>query len=415
MARRSRGTILFVQEQGMGIGHLTSLLPFADRVAQEGWRPVFLVGEPRLAWTVIDRYPVLHIPEVEWDLPRVPPHAPVKLTNPDAGRRLQAAGSLTGWMRAYYRSDSHAAALIRLWDDLLASLSPRAIFSDMSFSCMIVAHRRIPHVWVSTGYLMPPRSGGGFAPYAPMSRSTQTRLEAKVLGRINFARRRQGLSELKEIYDLARGCCRLLCTIPELDYARFHPLRTEPYHRPSVGCPPLRARPSRDRFLAYLSTVAGDNPNIVRIVQGLIDAPSGGTLVCPGFSPSRREFLKAGIEVSETLVDFQRAVPSSSLVVHYGGLGTVLAALYSGRPQVLLPTHAEQASNARAVEGLGLGKMIPLVGRRLRAREVAAAVTEMLEESVQERAYRFAAQLVARRLPDPVEAAVTYLRDNASA
>jgi UDP:flavonoid glycosyltransferase YjiC (YdhE family) len=96
-------------------------------------------------------------------------------------------------------------------------------------------------------------------------------------------------------------------------------------------------------------------------------------------------------------------------------LGTVLAALYSGRPQVLFPTHAEQASNARAVEGLGLGKMIPLVGRRLRALEVAAAVTAMLEDSVQERAYKFAAQLVARRLPDPVEAAVTYLRDNVGA
>jgi UDP:flavonoid glycosyltransferase YjiC (YdhE family) len=415
VARHSRGTILFVQEQGMGIGHLTSLLPFADRVAQEGWRPVFLVGEPRLAWVVVDRYPVLRIPEVEWDLPRVPSHAPVKLTSPEASRRLQAAGSLTGWMSAYYRSDGHAAALIRLWDDLIASLSPRAIFSDMSFSSMIVAHRRIPHVWVGSGYLMPPRSGSGFAPHAPMSRSSQTRLEARVLGRINFARRRQGLSELKEVYDLARDCYRLLCTIPELDYARFQALRTEPYHRPPVGCPPLRAMPSRGRFLAYLSTVAGDNPNIIRIIQGLIDATAGGTLVCPGLSPSRREVLEAGIKVSEMLVDFQRAVPSSSLVVHYGGLGTVLAALYAGRPQVLFPTHAEQAANARAVEGLGLGKMIPLVGRRLRAREVAAAVTAMLDHSLQERAYEFAAQLVARRLPDPVEAAMTYLRDNAGA
>jgi UDP:flavonoid glycosyltransferase YjiC (YdhE family) len=415
VARRSRGTILFVQEQGRGIGHLTNLLPFADRVAQEGWRPVFLVGAPRLAWAVIDRYPVLRIPEVAWDLPRVLPHAPVRLTSPDAGRRLQATGSLTGWMSAYYRSDGHAAALIRLWDDLIASLSPRAIFSDMSFSSMIVAHRRIPHVWVSSGYLMPPRSGTGFAPHAPMPRSSQTRLEAKVLGRINFARRSQGLSELKEVYDLARDCCRLLCTIPELDFGRFRALRTEPYHRPSVGCPALRAIPSRGRFLAYLSTVADDNPNIIRIIQGLIGATPGGTLVCSGLSPSRRELLEAGIKVSETLVDLQRAVPSSSLVVHYGGLGTMLAALYSGRPQVLFPTHAEQASNARALEGLGLGKMIPLVGRRLRAREVAAAVTAMLEDSVQERAYRFAAQLVARRLPDPVEAAVTYLRDNAGA
>src|SRR5262249_56419922 len=110
--------------------------------------------------------------------------------------------------------------------------------------------------------------------------------------------------------------------------------------------------PSGDRFAAYLSTVADDNPNIIRIVQGLIDATPGGTLVCPGLSPSRRALLKAGIKVSETLVDFQRGVPSSSLVVHYGGLGTMLAALYAGRPHVLFPTHAEQAANARSVQGL---------------------------------------------------------------
>src|SRR5215813_3866573 len=116
MAQRSRGTILFVQEQGRGIGHLTNLLPFADRVARDGWRPVFLVSAPRLAWAVIDRYPVLRIPEVEWDLPRVPPSAPVEFTSPEAGRRLEAAGSLTGWMSAYYRSDEHATALIRMWD-----------------------------------------------------------------------------------------------------------------------------------------------------------------------------------------------------------------------------------------------------------------------------------------------------------
>ena len=56
----------------------------------------------------------------------------------------------------------------------------------------------------------------------------------------------------------------------------------------------------------------------------------------------------------------QQVMAQADLVVSHGGRGTTSAALLAGRPQLLLPTHMEQAMVGRRVADAGLGIVLPV-------------------------------------------------------
>jgi UDP:flavonoid glycosyltransferase YjiC (YdhE family) len=53
----------------------------------------------------------------------------------------------------------------------------------------------------------------------------------------------------------------------------------------------------------------------------------------------------------------------SDLLIHHGGHGSCQTGLLAGTPSVIIPTYAERESNARRIESLGAGRIVPVDGR----------------------------------------------------
>ena len=104
----------------------------------------------------------------------------------------------------------------------------------------------------------------------------------------------------------------------------------------------------------------------------------------------------------ERFVPQQAVLGRCDLVVSHGGSGTVIAALASGVPVVLLPLGADQPANAQRCEALGVGRMLDPVTSS--AEQVAAAVGAILgAPSYRRAALRLRAEALA--LPGPAELA----------
>ncbi len=52
--------------------------------------------------------------------------------------------------------------------------------------------------------------------------------------------------------------------------------------------------------------------------------------------------------------------PNLDLIIHHGGYGTTLESLWWGVPSLVVPFHTEQEGNARRLERLQLGKVLPI-------------------------------------------------------
>ena len=112
-------------------------------------------------------------------------------------------------------------------------------------------------------------------------------------------------------------------------------------------------------------------------------------------SPARNVHVTRWLSHSELL-------PRCAAVVTTGGPATIIAALRSGVPLVVVPTTWDKPENARRVTEAGVG--VRLSSRRCTADALRAAVERVLEEP----AYRTNAARFERRLnaaPGPRRAA----------
>ncbi len=74
-----------------------------------------------------------------------------------------------------------------------------------------------------------------------------------------------------------------------------------------------------------------------------------------------------------------------SLMIHHGGYGSCQTGLYTGTPQVIIPTYSERESNARRVATVGAGEFVlPVEGalskKRVSAGELRAKVRRVLSD-----------------------------------
>jgi L-noviosyl transferase len=66
------------------------------------------------------------------------------------------------------------------------------------------------------------------------------------------------------------------------------------------------------------------------------------------------------------------------LVVHHGGSGTTMSALAQAAPQVACPSILDQTDNARRIDALGAGRMVPLTDALEGTGALARAVRDVL-------------------------------------
>jgi len=109
--------------------------------------------------------------------------------------------------------------------------------------------------------------------------------------------------------------------------------------------------------------------------------------------------LPGSVRVVES-VPLQALLPTCQAIIHQGGAGTMLTALVSGLPQILLTQMPDQAANAINLVTAGAGQTLAVQG--LDASTVLAAGHDLLDDA----AYRTAAQRLRQQIqeqPTPSE------------
>jgi sterol 3beta-glucosyltransferase len=107
-------------------------------------------------------------------------------------------------------------------------------------------------------------------------------------------------------------------------------------------------------------------------------------------------------------VPFDWLLPQMDAVIHHGGLGTVAAALASGRPQVVCPFMTSQHFYADRLHSMGVSPA-PIPQIKLSEKNLASAIQNALEvESFAERARTWGAKI---RVEAGVSTAVKFLEE----
>lgn len=316
---------------------------------------------------------------------------------------------------------------------ILGAWQPDAIVTETAMwgpILVISETSRVPVAILTTlmGCLIPGPDAPPWGPGLPPPRTWRTRLLSRAItrlgdvlavgvrGDVNRTRAGYGLPPMPSSVNafMARMPLYLVPSIPELDYER----RDLPASVHYVG-PCVWNKPSGAPAPAWLDTVPTDlpwvhvtegtahhqGPFVLRAaVQGLADRPMRVIMT----SGPQREPESLGLGALADNIRLERWVSHSDLLprcaalVTTGGAGTVLTALQSGVPLVIVPTHWDKADNAQRIVEAGVG--LRLSPKHCTPENLRDAVERVLHEpSFRENARRIAARMAAE--PGPRRAA----------
>ena len=205
----------------------------------------------------------------------------------------------------------------------------------------------------------------------------------------------------------------LVLSVPELDYTRHDLPAGVQYVGPCLWHPPEPAGTREwldglphDRSWVHVTegTSHFQEPVVLRAAaQGLAGAPCEAILTTGRERDPGQLGLHAAPNVHVTpWLSHTTLLPQCAAIVTTGGMGTVMAALRSGVPLVVVPTNWDKPMIAQLVVDAGVG--IRLAPRRCTPERLRAAVTQILDDRrFAENAARLASQLAGA--PGPPGAA----------
>jgi UDP:flavonoid glycosyltransferase YjiC (YdhE family) len=120
----------------------------------------------------------------------------------------------------------------------------------------------------------------------------------------------------------------------------------------------------------------------------------------PGIEPGALGDLPAAVHVEQEVPQAQ-LLPYVDIVLHHGGTGTVIGALASGLPQIVMPQGADQFWNADHLAAEGACRIVPPGAP---PGSIAAAVSALTKQQAPERAAarRLGGVIAAMPSPDAV-------------
>lgn len=246
----------------------------------------------------------------------------------------------------------------------------------------------VPHVY--------PVGAPGLPPYALGARPARTVAGRAVWGALEWpvaAGLRRGRDELNQaraklglapVSRLHGGLSERLCivgTFPELEYPRrwpdsvhvvgplfweppYHSVDPPPGSAPLVVVAPSTAQDPQQRLLlAVLAGLAGER---VRVLATWNRRPPPVTVEVP-----------ANARLVEW-ISYSRSMPGADLVICHGGHGTLVRALASGVPVLVVPHSGDMAENAARADWAGVGVRLPW--RLLGPRTIRLAMRRALSE-----------------------------------
>lgn len=328
-------TVLLAWELGGGLGHIQKLVPVARALAKHGLRPVFAVRD------ISRTRPLLQ--ELGFDVLQAPDFAP-------------AAKQPTGFVASYsdilgrmgFDSVDRVESMLEAWQGVLDRVHPDLIVCDHSPALCLTAAGAIPTVVVGNGFCVPPTRFAQFPKLLPDKplEYPESQLLA-VIQTIQRSRQRPIPATLPGLF--AEASC-FVTAFPELD--PYLDERSEPVVGPleAIGTPSLP--PEKTSYFAYLDA---EHPGVDRILTGLSLSGYTGRAYLRNLSPEQRPtWQRPGLEILPRPLPLPDALRDASVIIHHASGGTAQHALAVGRPQLVFPTHLEQALNGQMLHALGV-------------------------------------------------------------
>ncbi|HEX8442985.1 MAG TPA: hypothetical protein VF631_04985 [Allosphingosinicella sp.] len=244
-------------------------------------------------------------------------------------------------------------ALLRGWAQMLDAIQPDLVISDYGPFLLTAARQRCPTVSIGTGFGVPPSVMTSFP---SLSGRPATHDEDTLLGGVNVALKRTGLSPLASLPGIFAAERELACSFAELD--PYRSWRSEPLLAPVLGGGfPETASGGEEIFVYMPEQVQVDAP----IWRGLAESKLPIRVYVSSVSTGYREKLASlGFFVEDKPLSFSGIAARSRLLLSHGGHGFVCSALLSGIPQVICHFDLEKVHYAKAVTGLSVGGMVSM-------------------------------------------------------
>lgn len=343
--------ILAVWEMGAHMGHIDRLLVCARALRARGHEVRFLLRDVSRAHGRLGREGFRFGQAPIW-LPR--------LANPPRLNNFAAVVAAAGWL-----DPPGLAALLRAWEDAIDLAQPDLLLADHAPTALLAVRGRPLPAWsVGNSFELPPL-GEAFPSLSPDDRADAARCagyDATVLAPANEALALLGRPPLARLTDIFRPVQRVLATLPEL--AHYDPASYEPevdWAGPSyigdAGVEPQWPAGDGPRVFVYLTPT---HPGFRPVIDAL--AALGARALVHAKGLSREAAARLGgptMRFEAQPVQVDPTVAGADLVVSHASLGTVTAAALAGRPQLVLPSHQEQALVARRVVQAGIGLALP--------------------------------------------------------
>jgi rhamnosyltransferase subunit B len=375
MSRRMPHALL-AWELGDGLGHVGRLLPLADRLAAEGFAPIFALRDPALAGrrATARGYPVLQ--------------APLAAPRRAAGTAFFARGFADILALIGFEDAAHLGAMVGTWRSLVELVAPALVIGDFSPTlALAMAGQHAPLLQVGSGFALPPRDLDRY----PMINAAGTALaDPERLARAVAASLPSGATcRPEDLPTVLGGDWQAACTWPLLDPYRAS--RNPAAIGPMAPTPAPRPDGARSGWFAYL---AADAPRIDSIITGLLRSRARGAAFVRGAGDGlRRRFAEAGHHLHDAPPPLTAALADVAVVVHHGGINTAETALALGVPQLVVSRHLEQHLTGAAIAAAK-------AGRCLRGRLTPEQVTAALDSLIADETTACTALRLARSLGD---------------
>lgn len=353
--------ILIGWELGKNLGHLTRLLPIAQRLQDCGNSVLVAARDLRTATSVLRP---AGIPFVQ---------APLGEGNNLISHPTGYADTLlaVGW-----HHESALGRQVQAWITLYQSFAPDVLVLDYSPTARLAAMiMHIPCVLIGCGFDLPPATYP-LPPYPGFSWATSAKAaesEQHALAVANTVLQTYKAPQLDGLYKLFDAEAKLLFTFPEIDH--YGPRHDVHYVGPIEGMSDndnvdWPKSDSDFHIYAYLRSEMG---NLDALLAGLVQSQASVICYAPDVAPALLDqYRQPRIVFSARPVNFSALFAQADVCFSYSALTTVTRFLLHGVPQLLLPRVTEGQLSARRVEDLGAGIL-------LRGPQTANGITAMLE------------------------------------
>lgn len=338
--------ILFAWELGANLGHLSRDIPIANALRKDGHAVHFAVRDTRVANEMLAPHGLGFV------------QAPVCHGRT---RLAQAPANYAELLVAEGWCDRKALhGLIAAWVELMAWGQFDVVVADHAPGALVAARltgrAAIPF---GSGFEIPPNIEPmpSIRPWENFSRERLLASEHRLLAGINAVVSELHGQPYERLADLF-GANPVLACCEELDH--YGPRPGARYVGPICGLPDAVEVPWPDtkkpRVLAYLRQHHAATPEVM---AALAASDVCALCVIPGADAAfKAQYANENLWVFEHPVAMAPLLDQADIMVTYGGIGTVTAALRQGVPLLVLPATVENYLCGKRVEALQAGVLM---------------------------------------------------------